>query len=337
MSTLSYETIKQYINNKNTGGGCNLVTNEEEYNNLIQFNTASKITLSIKCKCGSDFNNTFSNFKSKQSKKMCKKCVKENRKIITMSKYDKIKKYIEIDSGSGCRLLSKVYTGDRDLLLIECKCGNPFNTSMKHFRGDKLRRQRQCEECSKRNQKEKVSFSYEQVKHFIEVESNSGCKLLSSVYVNSDELLKLKCSCGNEFECNLSNFKFYKKYNCNECSSLSINSDKIKNILDELMISYTREFSIENCKNIRSLKFDFAIFENKEKTKLKCLIEYDGEQHFKAIDYFGGEERLEKQKINDSIKNDFCKNNNINLLRIPYWEQGNIEKIINSYIKELNL
>ena len=33
------------------------------------------------------------------------------------------------------------------------------------------------------------------------------------------------------------------------------------------------------------------------------------------------------------IKNDYCSINNINLIRIPYWEFENIENIINQEIK----
>ena len=47
-------------------------------------------------------------------------------------------------------------------------------------------------------------------------------------------------------------------------------------------------------------------------------IEYDGKQHFSQYDFFGGEEGFETIKKHDNIKNEFCKNNNIKLLRIPY-------------------
>ena len=57
-------------------------------------------------------------------------------------------------------------------------------------------------------------------------------------------------------------------------------------------------------------------------------IEFDGEQHFKSIKHFGGEKRLSIQKIKDNIKTEYCKNNNIKLLRIPYYDFNNIEKIL---------
>ena len=49
-------------------------------------------------------------------------------------------------------------------------------------------------------------------------------------------------------------------------------------------------------------------------------IEYDGEQHFMPIKWFGGDEGLENIKIRDGIKNKFCQDNNIKLLRISYKE-----------------
>lgn len=44
---------------------------------------------------------------------------------------------------------------------------------------------------------------------------------------------------------------------------------------------------------------------------------------------------LETQR-RDKIKNTYCKENNINLLRIPYWESKNIKTIINNYLQRLN-
>jgi len=54
------------------------------------------------------------------------------------------------------------------------------------------------------------------------------------------------------------------------------------------------------------------------------LIEYDGMQHFKKSNFFN----LSYTSYNDSIKNKFAKENDIDLLRIPYTEYNNIENII---------
>ena len=65
-------------------------------------------------------------------------------------------------------------------------------------------------------------------------------------------------------------------------------------------------------------RFDFAIVEN---GKIKRLIEFDGEQHFKDIPSWGG---LELQQQRDKVKNEYALSHNIPLVRIPYWERDNI-------------
>lgn len=80
----------------------------------------------------------------------------------------------------------------------------------------------------------------------------------------------------------------------------------------KINIIFKKQFRIKECRNIRPLPFDFAVFKDE---KLWLLIEYDGEQHFKPK--FGTENLIKTQK-NDRLKNDFCRDNNINLIRIPY-------------------
>ena len=47
-------------------------------------------------------------------------------------------------------------------------------------------------------------------------------------------------------------------------------------------------------------------------------MEYDGEQHHKVTRFKNAEERFNKQILHDNIKNNFCIENGISLLRIPY-------------------
>ena len=84
---------------------------------------------------------------------------------------------------------------------------------------------------------------------------------------------------------------------------------------------------IHNYRNIKILKKQEIDIFNEE---YKIGIEYQGAQHFKAIDYFGGEEGLRTRQLHDQIKTNYCKNNNIPLIRIKYDE--NIEVKLNSFI-----
>lgn len=68
------------------------------------------------------------------------------------------------------------------------------------------------------------------------------------------------------------------------------------------------------------------------------MIEYDGEQHFKPINFGGisNEKAYENYNINkkhDEIKNNYSKLHNIKLIRIPYYDFKDIEKILNKELK----
>ena len=71
--------------------------------------------------------------------------------------------------------------------------------------------------------------------------------------------------------------------------------------------------------------------------ELNLCIEYDGRQHFEPVEFFGGKEQFKIQKINDKLKDTYCRNNNIDLLRIPYWEFDNIDEILDSFLGGYNM
>ncbi|MBK5242148.1 MAG: hypothetical protein JJD95_13110 [Clostridium sp.] len=90
-------------------------------------------------------------------------------------------------------------------------------------------------------------------------------------------------------------------------------------------LSYKKQFTFDGCRNKRKLRFDFAIMNNE---KLKYLIEFDGSQHYKPAKYMGGEEKFKSTKINDGIKDNYCEQNNIKLVRIPYWKINKLKQFI---------
>jgi len=102
--------------------------------------------------------------------------------------------------------------------------------------------------------------------------------------------------------------------------------ERIKSILNKYSICFEKEFFFEECKFLKKLPFDFYLKE------YNLLIEFDGEQHFYPIEYFGGIDNYNKTVRNDMIKNKFANINNIQLLRIPYTEYNNIENIITHYL-----
>lgn len=118
---------------------------------------------------------------------------------------------------------------------------------------------------------------------------------------------KCKCDCGNLVEVASNSLISGGTKSCGCLKSLG--EEKIIKILQDNNISFEKEKI-----------FDFCIFENNSHPRFdffingKYLIEYDGIQHFQQT----GWENLSLIQARDEFKNDWCKKNNIPLIRIPY-------------------
>lgn len=103
----------------------------------------------------------------------------------------------------------------------------------------------------------------------------------------------------------------------------------IENYLKKIHCDYRTQYIDLRCKDKRALPFDFAIFSD---DSLFGLIEFDGIQHFEPVDRFGGFEGFEKTLYHDKLKTSFCNNNNIPLLRIPYFLEDEVEDMLRDFI-----
>lgn len=133
------------------------------------------------------------------------------------------------------------------------------------------------------------------------------------------------CDCDNEIDVPRDRLV---SGNTKSCGCLKSQGEfKILNILQSLKIDYIKEYSFQDCifPDSKTLaRFDFYL------PDYNCCIEYDGKQHFKSENRgWNNQEHLEKTQYRDNIKNEYCKNNNVPLIRIPYWD---LEKINSEYI-----
>ena len=140
-------------------------------------------------------------------------------------------------------------------------------------------------------------------------------------YENSSSKIKIICPVHGIFEQTSS--EHLHGSGCPTCND-SKGERKISKYLSEHEIKFEKQMKFQNCKNINLLPFDFYLPEQ------NICIEFDGRQHYEIIEYFGGEQKLKYTQHNDQIKNDFCKNNNIQLIRIKYDED--INNILNNKI-----
>ena len=134
--------------------------------------------------------------------------------------------------------------------------------------------------------------------------------------------------CGRTKEWLLSELKYNPERSCICCNSYK--EYQISKILEENNINFQTQYSFKDLlsDNNRRLRFDFALFN--EKNKLIGLIEYQGEQHFRLWNYDKDENDLIIRQTYDAKKVSYCQNNNIPLLILDK-NSSLTETILNFY------
>ena len=187
-------------------------------------------------------------------------------------------------------------------------CNKEFTTQSNHILQDKIQ---SCATCSRLK--------------FNDLSGQKFGKLL--VLSRTEETGKgakynCQCECGNRC---IVDGRHLKSGSVKSCGCLLSSMEQIaRSILLKNKIEFEAQKIFEDCCDIRPLPFDFYI------PALNLLVELQGSQHFKPVEYFGGEETFIKQIAHDLIKEDYCERNNIKLLQIAYYE--NLEQKINEEI-----
>ena len=105
----------------------------------------------------------------------------------------------------------------------------------------------------------------------------------------------------------------------------------IKSYLEEHSIPYKAERKFDDLWSPEGgqMRYDFSILKDNQ---CICLIEFDGEQHYEeAGSYYNPAGKVQEH---DNLKNIYAADNNIPLIRIPYWEILNIYKILDEELKK---
>lgn len=312
----SIEFIKSYVAENSQ---CEMVSSE--YIN-------SEAPMRFKCSCGEEFVTSFEKFRLR-NKRQCNACAYKavaNRKKLP---YEDVKRFIEVESGSGCTLLSTEYKDAHDKLSIRCSCGKPFEVKWNHFKNSN---QRQCPACGLELRASRRRLSAQYVRDYIK---QSGCELLSE-YKNLYSRIEVRCPCGNTFSTVFSVFRDYDVRSCKICREQdrpqSKGEDKIEKWLVRNGVGYKREYTFDDCKHTRRLKFDFAVFNSSG--ALKMLVEFDGKQHHGLGLFSDDTDKMVAQYLiiqeSDQTKNEYCFRKGIPLLRISYNNYKNIDTILNN-------
>lgn len=142
-------------------------------------------------------------------------------------------------------------------------------------------------------------------------------------YINNHTKLKCHCTKCNGYFYGVPHSMIDAGTGCPYCDyRISHGEQQIRNFLELNHITYYREYRFNDCKDKIPLPFDFYL------PDCNLAIEYDGKQHFEPTDMFGGEETFKKTQLHDNIKNKYCLEKNIELLRISYIDYENIQEIL---------
>lgn len=238
-------------------------------------------------------------------------CPKCSHLIMTQEEW--IKKVSEIHNNKYNYSKTK-YVDSRTKVIITCPVHGDFEQlANSHMQGTG------CEKCGIERSAEKQTLTL-----------NEWIEKANKIHFNKYDYSKVEykswngfitiiCSTHGEFEQRAGSH--LQGFGCPNCQD-SKGEIRVRNWLLKFKFDFTSQHRFDNCRNINPLPFDFYLPE------LNWCIEYDGEGHYMEVKLWGGKENLSLVQKHDQIKTQYCKDNGIKLLRIPYWDIDRIEEIL---------
>ena len=215
--------------------------------------------------------------------------------------------------------------------IVRCRCnvdGNEWITTPDSL----LNRKSGCRICSNRTRGILSRKSNEEFVYDLSMINPNIYPL--EPYITYDH--KIKCLCRvHNYVWMVSPSKLLRQpTGCPKCNMYS-NEVRISSLLDSWGFQYETQKRFPDCKDINTLPFDFFL------TDFNTVIEYDGEGHYKPIFRSSNKEKdilaYETCIKHDRIKDEYCSENSIHIIRIPYWESKNLESFLFSKLLELNI
>jgi hypothetical protein len=186
-----------------------------------------------------------------------------------------------------------------------------------------------CRQCG--NERKATSHTYD-LKEFIRLSRNihgERYDYSKVIYKNAKEKVIIICK-----EIGHGKFKqtpqahFNKGNGCPLCNNTSIGETVITDYLKSKNIKFIPEKTFEDCIYVNKLRFDFYL------PRYNLAIEFDGRQHFEPVEKFGGLKEFKLTKARDKVKNNYCRDNNIDLLRISYKDIHKTRNILKDYLND---
>jgi len=222
------------------------------------------------------------------------------------------------------------YINNHTKILVRHNCEECNNHEWTIKPNNLLQGQR-CSKCFSRKLKTQEEFEYNVFNLYGDEYSVIGN------YVNSITKVLMKHTlCGHEW--GIIPSALLNNHGCPKCN-MSKGERRVDSFLSNNNIPHDREFIYEDLISDlgNSLRYDFIVFNNGEPINIRCLIEYDGKQHFSLQEGFVELKQFKRLQYHDNQKNEYCIKNHIPLIRIPYWDFNNIEIILEDILSHNNL
>lgn len=183
-------------------------------------------------------------------------------------------------------------------------CGNIYSV-----RGSSLNngKSQKCGICSRSyNVKDETGQKYNK----LTVLYKAGSK-------NNRVMWKCQCDCGNHIDVSGTDLRTGAVKSCGKCPGReSLGEKLIREKLTQFGIDFIQEYTFKDLvfETGHYARFDFYIPSH------NYIIEFDGIQHFSYGNNssWNTEEKFLETKKRDNIKNNYCFNHNIPIIRIPY-------------------
>lgn len=239
----------------------------------------------------------------------CEKCHVEKS---SASRTKTTKQYIaEVKKANPNIVVLESYVNAKTPILHKCTI---HNVEWKAY-PDNILRGCGCYKCGNEKIGDKNRKDYEQ--YVEELKAKNPNVIVIDSYINALTPILHRCLIdGCEWYATPANLLY--GYGCPKCQE-SKGEKAIAQWLNNNGIGYVRQKTFDNCCDKRPLLFDFYL------PKYNVAIEYDGKQHYEPTEHFGGKDAFAIRQKHDKIKNIYCKENNIKLIRISYLQDVNEE------------
>ena len=274
--------------------------------------------------CGCEYKVSPSSFL--QGYSQCPVCFKGSELMNT----EFFKKKIKKESEGKYTVIGEYKGANAKLLMCHNKCGNEWKITPNGFLNGKGR----CPKCGRNITAKKLRDTQEEFENKVKELVKNEYSVLGKYNNQSTKILIRHNKCGHEWK--VAPNAFLRGSRCPKCQR-SKGEEIVENLLAQTNIPYKGEQKFDACRNKRKLPFDFGM---KDKNgEVITLIEYDGIQHYKPVDYFGSKKRWWRGVKHDHIKDQFALSNNIPLLRVNYMDKNNgvIEEKVKKFLKDNNI